>query len=389
MLAQTGRGYFDSTEVVPCTCSGCVQWLNSSAAPSPDRNARQGRHRHPGGTRPLLLLLILLASLLIGCTGANPSSDRSSRRRVAPHGVDSPAPVRLTDAAKSLAGRLVFSAAGRIWMAEGGTLKPLTEGPNDAQPTWDREGKHVLFVRRHGDYSDLYSVVPGGRGQRLLSNEGNGKPSTRRYVKSASWAFNPSPGRGKSIVLLSDRGGALRVVRYTPGKDGGIRTLAGGDGIVADPQVSPDGATLAYLDHSGGSGQIRLVPLVSDAPSRDLTEFKGPSGHTGVYDPAWAADGKSLYFSAGTGASADLYVLQVESIDHGGKARKLSGGDVALRQPAAGGDGRIVYLKRDGETWNICTARVALKGGKPALEDEQQLTEGEGLDPSSNLSWHP
>lgn len=320
-----------------------------------------------------MFCIVLLASLsVLGC-GRPKQSDSPTQPVAAPEGVT------LTESARTLGGKLALSAGGRIWSVSDGKWERVTDGPSDVQPAWEKDGENVLFVRQNADFSDLYTVAPGGQPRKLLSNKGKGKPGSRGYALTSSWALSPSPGEDGSVVLLTDRGGSARVVELRPERGEKLRTVAGRDVLVADPQVSPEGTQVAYLEYSEGRGELAVMPLNGKGRPDTLTNLK-----QGVYDPAWAADGHSLYFVASAGGSGELY-----TVAPGAKPQKLYSGE-AVRQPvAAGADGRIAYLKREGDAWQVWTAIVSEADGKLALKDEQRVTEGEGLAPDSNLDWRP
>jgi dipeptidyl aminopeptidase/acylaminoacyl peptidase len=91
---------------------------------------------------------------------------------------------------------------------------------------------------------------------------------------------------------------------------------------VADPRLSPDGRTVAYVVW-GADGEantyrsvIHLVPVDGSAPSRQLT-----AGETEDAGPRWSPDGRFLAFvSNREGEKKQLYVLPVG----GGEARRLT-----------------------------------------------------------------
>jgi dipeptidyl aminopeptidase/acylaminoacyl peptidase len=93
--------------------------------------------------------------------------------------------------------------------------------------------------------------------------------------------------------------------------------------FVSDPQLSPDGASVAYVvawvdpdDHTRYRSQIMLVPFDGSAPPRALT-----AGKYRDTAPRWSPDGCSLAFLSNRDAQrAQLFVLPMA----GGEARQLT-----------------------------------------------------------------
>ena len=89
---------------------------------------------------------------------------------------------------------------------------------------------------------------------------------------------------------------------------------------VSDPQVSPDGARVAYVvaardpatDRS--NSDLWLVPVKGGEPRR-LTTAPGVDAH-----PRWSPDGKQIAFVSNRGGSAQVWLLPVD----GGEARQLT-----------------------------------------------------------------
>ncbi len=109
---------------------------------------------------------------------------------------------------------------------------------------------------------------------------------------------------------------------------------------VADPRVSPDGTTVAYVVWSvdekanGYHGNIWLAALDGETPPRQFT-----SGPKRDADPRWSPEGSTLAFTSNRdGDAAALYVMPVG----GGEARKLAGLEEDITQLAWSPDGASV-----------------------------------------------
>src|SRR6185312_10124105 len=81
---------------------------------------------------------------------------------------------------------------------------------------------------------------------------------------------------------------------------------------VSDPQVSPDGKSVAYvvaeLDQSTdkSNSDIWMVP-VAGGDARRLTTSAGTDTH-----PRWSPDGKSIAFSSNRGGTTQVWVLPID-----------------------------------------------------------------------------
>lgn len=91
-------------------------------------------------------------------------------------------------------------------------------------------------------------------------------------------------------------------------------------GRVTDPQVSPDGSTVAFVVtyhnkiENKTNSNIYLVPVDGGA-ARQLTNAKGANN-----SPRWMPDGKSLAFISSRGGEAQIWIVPAT----GGESRKVS-----------------------------------------------------------------
>jgi len=114
---------------------------------------------------------------------------------------------------------------------------------------------------------------------------------------------------------------------------------------VADPRISPDGTTVAYVvtgvDETANAyrGAIWLAALDGSAEPRQFT-----AGAKRDAEPRWSPDGATLAFASNRdGEEMQLYVVPVA----GGEARKLTSLKEDVTQPAWSPDGTtIVFVAR-------------------------------------------
>src|SRR3982751_1234962 len=96
-------------------------------------------------------------------------------------------------------------------------------------------------------------------------------------------------------------------------QEGPSRTFEAGDlfslEAASDPQISPDGAKIAYVRRSGDIMTDRVRPsiwLVDTSTGEQAPLAAGPGSHS---QPRWSPDGKRLaYVSTAEGGGAQLLV---------------------------------------------------------------------------------
>ncbi|HKS36548.1 MAG TPA: S9 family peptidase, partial [Verrucomicrobiae bacterium] len=107
---------------------------------------------------------------------------------------------------------------------------------------------------------------------------------------------------------------------------------------LSDPQISPDGATVAYVvtradkSENRTDSDIWLVPLAGGEP-RQLTASPKHDRH-----PRWSPDGKWIVFESNRGGAFQLYLIPSD----GGEARQLTTISTEATQPIWSPDGRRI-----------------------------------------------
>src|SRR5262249_54134289 len=89
---------------------------------------------------------------------------------------------------------------------------------------------------------------------------------------------------------------------------------------VSDPQVSPDGKTVAYVVGTADLSANKISSAIWLAPT-DGAEPRQPT-NSGKKDrpPRWSPDGKKILFESNRGGSMQLWVIDLS----GGEARQLT-----------------------------------------------------------------
>ena len=122
------------------------------------------------------------------------------------------------------------------------------------------------------------------------------------------------------------------------------------------PQLSPDGARLAFTSTRSGFWEIWVSDL-DGANAAQLTDLRAPTG-TGV--PHWSPDGRVIAFASDAEGQFDVFVVPVA----GGKPRNLTAHPAFDHVPAFSRDGTSLYFSssRSGlfQIW-----RMPVAGGDP------------------------
>ena len=96
-------------------------------------------------------------------------------------------------------------------------------------------------------------------------------------------------------------------------EQGNLKRLTGG-GSDRQPQWSPDGASIAYVEEDTSFSNLKLLHLASSTFT-NLTNFRSPSGTGGVfvYRPVWSPDGtKIAYVSDQTTHDMNLWLMNAD-----------------------------------------------------------------------------
>ena len=213
----------------------------------------------------------------------------------------------------------------------GGKLELLPAAGEDAYyPTVSRRGDRLAFVREVSD-TDLWRIElkdplgPGQPNPLVRSTRGDSQPS-----------FSPD---GKRLAFQSNRSGSFEI--WVSNADGSnqVQLTSLGGPPAAWPRWSPDGRHIAFWSRG-----MYIVGADGGPPSRFNAREKG--GEL----PAWSADGRWLYFTAGTN------VWKVPALE--GKAVQVTkhGGYT----PRESRDGQhLYYTKVEPGIW-----RIPVSGGQ-------------------------
>jgi Secretion system C-terminal sorting domain/WD40-like Beta Propeller Repeat len=186
---------------------------------------------------------------------------------------------------------------------------------NGNNATWSPNGRKIMFDRAPVENS-IFVVRPTRRGRSgfradavdpdyspngkcvVFTDAATGAVMSRRVKNGLEEMIAPSGNtpvwspKGNQVVY--EDGGNLYRVKVSLRQCTALRrptrlTNKGKDGA---PDVSPDGATIAFHSRRRGSYRIWTMPMRGGTPTR----LSGIPGHDS-FDPAWSTDGSSVFFS--------------------------------------------------------------------------------------------
>ncbi len=176
------------------------------------------------------------------------------------------------------------------------------KGAEPMSPRFMPDGKSILFVR----------FEPAGR---MLDN-----PFLRLCLHPDLFRWTPETGRVERVTHLADvrepdpapEGAWAVAVRNRNGFSQLVRVdLSSGvvadmtqpslETVVAEPRVSPDGSRIAFVRHEDGAWSLIVREIASGRESR----LPAPVGAL-VADPAWSADGSSIFACVGQNGFMDV-----------------------------------------------------------------------------------
>jgi eukaryotic-like serine/threonine-protein kinase len=227
----------------------------------------------------------------------------------------------------------------------------LTRGgsPNERHPAFSPDGQSIAF-RSERAGGGIYVMGATGESVRRIADFGynpSWSPDGRRIVVSTEAGNNPT-GRGTTASLW--------VVEVQTGER---KKIYDGDAVM--PRWSPNGHRIAFWG----------LPML-DSGQRDILTIPADGGEAVPvtsdphldWSPAWAPDGKFLYFASDRGGSMNLWRAPIDEV-----TGKVTGPLQALTTPSAS-SGEVT---------------IALKGGQIAYSafNTQLHVHRISIDPSS------
>lgn len=174
---------------------------------------------------------------------------------------------------------------------------------SDADIHWpSTDGKTIVFER--DGYLFRYNVATAAvtKINPLVKGDLNATRPMLRHLGGAISDFDISPSGVRAVVEA--RGHIFSV----PAKHGETREFTAGESgtRAMQPNWSPDGKTIAYIDDKSGEDEIYTAPQMGGAPTQVTQTTGGPA----IVNLIWSPDNKHLAF---TNQANDLKLLDLES----------------------------------------------------------------------------
>jgi eukaryotic-like serine/threonine-protein kinase len=226
-----------------------------------------------------------------------------------------------------------------VWDVQRQALTPLNIGAGDAtQPVWTPDGGRIIFRSERGGSPNIY----------WQPSDGSGSAEPLFPTPRPQFPYSVSPDGGR--LFFAQLGSLTQA-------DIGVLMLSGrrADLLIQTPflefgaEVSPDGRWLAYQSNESGQYEIYVRPLP------DVTRGRWQMSTSGGARPAWARNGRELYFidardrltavtvdTAGTtlGAGTPMAILPPNYVVNAPGTTYGRGYDVAS-------DGRFLMIKSE------------------------------------------
>jgi len=246
------------------------------------------------------------------------------------------------------------TAQVHVMDADGGNVRQLPDVPNGAEPPkWSPDGTLILYASYVGeDNNDVFVMNADGTARRQLT-DGPG------YDGHASWSAD-----GERIIFNSDRTTPDLNVPWNrrwheifsmrpDGSD--LRQHTHLQTICTYPGYSPDRQRIVYRKVVAGPamswdltpGQRDSEVFVANADGTGEVNISNRAAFDGW--PVWSPDGGLIAFASNRAGPANVGQLYVVAPDGLG-LRRITTGHLSYAQPAWAADGNSIYAYQNVET---------------------------------------
>jgi TolB protein len=199
-------------------------------------------------------------------------------------------------------------------------------------------------------YVSVTGEPPAQRYQLLIADADGENPrvamQSSQPVMSPAWSPD---GQWLAYVSFENKVAAVFVQRVSTGERRQVSARAGHNGA---PTFSPDGRKLA-ITLGGGNGNFDIYVL--DLATQGLVRVTDdPAIDT---EPAWSADGQTVYFTSDRGGAPQIYAAAPEA---GARARRITFGVPYATRPRVSPDGRqLAVVTQEGGAFRVATMDLA------------------------------
>jgi TolB protein len=178
-----------------------------------------------------------------------------------------------------------------LWRIDIDGKHPLElSGGKDAQATFTGDGQSIIFRSLNAQGSNLVRLSINGGQPQPITGRIAFDPNVSPDGKTLACAFRPEPAAKTQIALLPIEGGEPKFISDLPAYYGRLRWM-------------PDGSGIAYAARQEGVGNIWVQPL-DGSPPKQLTRW----GTNPIFSFGWSRDGKWLAYASGT-ITSDVVVI--------------------------------------------------------------------------------
>jgi dipeptidyl aminopeptidase/acylaminoacyl peptidase len=177
------------------------------------------------------------------------------------------------------------SGVNQLWQHVGGKNTRITFSDATDKDPHSAAGHLVFASYRDGD-EEIYMAKNDLSGLRRLTT-----------ISGEDEQPNLSPD-GARIAFVSDRSGTARLWTMDSTGANQVALATGSDASVpeAAPAWSPNGTQIAFTSVRSGLSQVFVISSAGGTPVQLSHEMNG------AFNPAWSADGKMIYFVSVVGA---------------------------------------------------------------------------------------
>ena len=358
----------------------------------------------PVGPALALVGLVFVAFLTVGLLqGRLPLVSGGGGGGGGPAGLATPVPSGVVvDPRADIPGSIVYAKTGAIFVQSGKDVRQLTNGRNDAMPSWSPDGAWVYFIRTVSEfarwpidagapvaYQLTYPVlmrVPaaGGTPEQLAT----GKLTKGSYAWFF-WIRQPAadPADPNKLAVVSDGPNpvqsdtVLQLFDITNHKFSVVKGLS----EVAplghqDPTWRTDGKALLYTrnDRNAANG----------APA--IWRWDAVSGKSaavtlaGYLQPSWSPDGRYIAATKTSTVGTDVVILDAST---GAEVMRVTADGESFAPAWSPRGDAIAYLHVVGGIVDLRMATLTGVGAGSTVKETIDLTSKSGLDGTSRPAW--
>jgi Tol biopolymer transport system component len=180
---------------------------------------------------------------------------------------------------------------------ETGRVRRITRGARAYDPDVSPDGRTIVFARKEGLGSDLWTTpLAGGDLRRLTQSAPGVEWSGPRWspLGDAIVAARLLPGGWLDLVRVDPPTGETRILTHDRAKD-------------AEPTWTPSGEEIVFRSDRDGISNLHELHL-ADGTVAPLTNVLG-----GAFEPEVSPDGRTIAFSAYSARGYDVHVMQREA----------------------------------------------------------------------------